>query len=86
MSIRLILPSELESELSIEAARLNLPLPEYILRILSTRQFVGNPSKTGAKLVAYWQNEGVIHSRSDIADSQVHARHLRYEAETRSQA
>lgn len=85
MSIRLDLPAELESELSTEASRLNLPLPDYILRILSTRQIPINPPKTGAELVAYWQSEGVINSRPDITDSQVHARHLRDEAETRSQ-
>ncbi len=84
MSIRLDLPSDLESELSTEASRLNLPLSEYILRLLSTRQVLSSPPKTGAELVAYWQNEGVIHSRPDIVDSQVHAQHLRHEAETRS--
>jgi hypothetical protein len=83
MSIRLDLPSDLESELSTEASRLNLPLPEYILHILSTRQILSNLPKTGAELVAYWQTEGVINSRPDITDSQVHARHIRYEAETR---
>lgn len=85
MSIRLDLPAELESELSTEASRLNLPLPDYILRILSTRQVPLNPPKNGAELVAYWQSEGVINSRPDITDSQIHARHLRHEAETRSQ-
>jgi hypothetical protein len=84
MSIRLDLPPELETELSTEASRLNLPLPEYILRILSTRQFLSNPPKNGAELVAYWQSEGVINSRPDITDSQVHARNLRHETETRS--
>ncbi len=86
MSIRLDLPLEIESELSTEASRLNLPLSEYILQILSVRPVLSNPLKTGAELVAYWQAEGVINSRSDIIDSQVHARHLRHEAETRSRA
>jgi hypothetical protein len=84
MSIRLDLPPVLESELSREASRLSLPLPEYILRILSTRQVLSKPPKTGAELVAYWQNEGVIHSRPEITDSQVHARLLRHETEMRS--
>jgi hypothetical protein len=35
MSIHLDLPPELESQLSTEAWRLNLPLSEYILRVLS---------------------------------------------------
>jgi hypothetical protein len=83
MSIPLDLPSELESELSTEASRLNLPLPEYIVRILSTRQILSNPPKTGAELIAYWQSEGVINSRPDIIDSQAHARSIRHEAEAR---
>jgi hypothetical protein len=86
MSLQLDLPQELESELSTEASQLNLALPDYILHILSVRQVLSNPPKTGAELVAYWQSEGVINSRPDIADSQVHARKLRKEAETRSQA
>lgn len=84
MSIRLDLPLELEHELSSEAERLNLPLSEYILRILSIRQPLSNPPKTGAELVAYWRNEAVINSRPDITDSQAHARRLRHDAEARS--
>lgn len=86
MSIRLDLPPELESELSTEASKLNLSLPDYILRVLSTRQVLSNPPKTGAELVAYWQSEGVINSRPDITDSQVYARKLRHDAETRTRA
>ncbi|MEH2235678.1 hypothetical protein [Nostoc sp.] len=83
MSINLDLPPELENELFTEASRLNLPLSEYILRILSVRQVLANPPKTGAELVAYWQNEGVINSRPDITDSQAYSRKLRHEAQTR---
>jgi hypothetical protein len=86
MSIRLDLPPQLESELSTEASRLNLPLTDYILQVLSIRQVLNNPPKTGAELVAYWQGAGVINSRPEISDSQVYARHLRHEAETRTQA
>lgn len=85
MSIQLELPPELESELSTEALRLNLPLSEYILRVLSIRKVLSNPPKTGAELVAYWQSEGVINSRPDITDSQLYARNLRHQAETRTQ-
>ncbi|HAT13244.1 MAG TPA: hypothetical protein DCS91_06440 [Microcoleaceae bacterium UBA11344] len=84
MSIQLELPPELESELSTEALRLNIPLSEYILRVLSIRKVLSNPPKTGAELVAYWQSEGVINSRPDITDSQVYARNLRHQAETRT--
>ncbi|MDF5734354.1 MULTISPECIES: hypothetical protein [unclassified Nostoc] len=83
MSINLDLPPELENELFTEASRLNLPLSEYILRILSVRQVLANPPKTGVELVAYWQSEGVINSRPDITDSQAYARKLRHEAQTR---
>ncbi|MEH2374101.1 hypothetical protein [Nostoc sp.] len=86
MNINLDLPPELENELCIEASRLNLPLSEYILQILSVRQVLANPPKTGAELVAYWQSEGVINSRSDITDSQAYARKLRHEAQTRERA
>ena len=78
MSIQLELPPELESQLSTEALQLNLPLSEYILRVLSIGTFPINPSKTGAELVAYWQSEGIINSRPDITDSQVYARNLRH--------
>jgi hypothetical protein len=86
VSISLDLSPDLENELSAEASRLSLPLPEYILRILSIRQVLSNPPKTGAELVDYWQNTGVINSRPDITDSQAHARKLRHEAETRNRA
>ncbi|GAA6622330.1 hypothetical protein [Scytonema sp. NUACC26] len=66
MTLSLNLPPELESELSAQASRLNLPLSEYILRILSTRQVIENPPQTGAELVAYWQSEGLIGSRTDV--------------------
>ncbi len=65
MIVQLELPPELESQLSTEALRLNLPLSEYILRVLSIGKVLNNPPKTGAELVAYWQSEGVINSRPD---------------------
>ncbi|NJN59834.1 MAG: hypothetical protein HC879_21285 [Leptolyngbyaceae cyanobacterium SL_5_9] len=83
MLITLDLPSELEDELSLEAAQLKLPLTEYILRVLLFRPFLQNLPKTGAELVSYWESSGVINSRPDITDSQEYARRLRHEAETR---
>jgi hypothetical protein len=74
MSIHLDLPPELKTQLCTEALRLNLPLSEYILRVLSLGQVLSNPPKTGAELVGYWQSEGVINSRPDITNSQVYAR------------
>lgn len=86
MSITLDLPLELEKELADEAARLNLPLSEYALRILTTGRATGERPRTGAALVAYWQNEGIIGSRTGIADSQTHARDLRRAAGTRARS
>ncbi|HEX6900290.1 MAG TPA: hypothetical protein VF789_11275 [Thermoanaerobaculia bacterium] len=39
--------------------------------------------RTGADLVAYWQAEGLVGTRPDIADSQAHAREIRRQAERR---
>ena len=86
MNINLNLPPELENELHTEASQLNLPLSEYILRILFTRKSVENLPKTGAELVTYWENEGVINSCPDITDSQAYARELRHQAETRERS
>jgi hypothetical protein len=86
MTISLDLPPDLENALSTEANQLNLPLSEYIVHILSVRQVLNNPPKTGAELVTYWQNVGVINSRPEITDSQEYARKLREEAQTRDRA
>jgi hypothetical protein len=83
MSLTLDLPKDLESELAAEAARLGLSLSEYALRLLASGRTLGNPPKTGAELVAYWQQEGLVGTRPDIPDSQQHARTLREQAERR---
>jgi hypothetical protein len=84
MSITLDLPEQLENELSVEAAQLGLSLPEYILRVLSTGFVIGDMPKSGRELIAYWQSHGLIGSRPEITDSQVHARQLRERAEHRT--
>ena len=86
VSITLNLPPELEEELSAEANRLNLPLQEYVLRLLSYHPFLENPPQNGSQLVAYWKKAGVINSRSDIENSPQTARKLRYESEHRNSA
>jgi hypothetical protein len=83
MTITLDLPEELEKELSAEANELGLSLSEYALRVLATGLVVGNRPKTGAELVAYWQAEALIGTRSEITDSQAQARAIRAEAERR---
>jgi hypothetical protein len=84
MTVTIDLPEELETELSEEAERLKLSLPEYALRLLETRNIKSNQPKSGADLVSYWQSEGLIGSRPDITDAQEHARKLRKEAEDRT--
>jgi hypothetical protein len=86
MNISLELPSDLENELSTEAARLKLSLTEYVLRILTLRPDLENSPKTGAELITYWEKAGVINSRPDILNSQNHARQIRHQAETREQS
>lgn len=87
MTLTLDLPNDLERELAAEADRLGLPLAEYALRVLAGNRVgisavVGAP-RTGADLVAYWEEAGVVGSRPDILDSAAHARELRAQAERR---
>lgn len=83
MTLMLELPSELESELSAEASRLGVSLSDYVLNVLRLARADMNRPRSGAELVAYWQREGLVGSRGDIADSQEHARQLRKAAESR---
>lgn len=83
MTLVLDLPVELQDQLSQDAARLGLPLAEYAVRILSANRIAGSPPRTGAELLAYWESAGVVGTRPDIADPQVHARNLRQAAERR---
>ena len=84
MSLVLDLPSELEAELTTEAAQFGLPLPNYVVGLLATGRRKKLAVQTGAELVAYWQSEGLVGTRPDITDSQAQARALRNQAETRS--
>ena len=72
MTLKIELPTDLERELSAEADRLGLPLPEYALRLLSPPGSSGKPAN-GAELVDYWRTESLIGSRPEIEDSQEHA-------------
>jgi hypothetical protein len=84
MSITLDLPEDLQTELSAEATQHGLSLPEYILRLLSTGSIIGKRPQTGAELVEYWHNEGLIGTRPDLADSPAHARQIREQVERRT--
>ena len=84
MTLVLDLPPELETELAAEAARLGLPLSEYVLRLLAGGRTPSPALRTGAELVAYWQGEGLVGTRPEIADSPAHARALRGQAQKRA--
>jgi hypothetical protein len=84
MNLVLDLPPELENELAAEASRLGLPLPEYILRLLAAGRVPNPVPRTGAELLDYWKDEGLIGTRSDITDSSTHARVLREQAQRRA--
>lgn len=83
MTLTLEIPNELEQELSTEAAQLGVSLPEYVLRLLSFRPPLTPTPQTGADLVVYWREAGLVGTRTDIADSQQYARKLRATAEKR---
>ncbi len=84
MTLTLYLPDDLEAKLAREASQQGLALSEYVLRVLANGAPSGECLGTGAELVAYWQSEQLVGSRSDIGDSQVHARELRTQAERRN--
>jgi hypothetical protein len=84
MSLVLQLPPALESKLATEAARLQLPLAEYAVRLLAGTGGSDARPRNGAELIAYWKKAGVIGMRPDIDDARVHARALRKRAEKRA--
>jgi hypothetical protein len=84
MSLVLDLPTDLETELAAEAARLGLPLPEYVLRLLAGGRAPSPAPRTGAELLAYWQGEGLVGTHPEIADSSAHARALRERLQQRT--
>lgn len=83
MSLTLELPPELETELVAEAERLQLPLADYVLRVLVVGRLPNPIPRTGSELVAYWKREGLIGTRPDVTDPSAHARALREKAEKR---
>lgn len=84
MTLTLDLPKDLEHRLTAEAMRLGLPVEEYALRLLGDDPKKNQHPTSGAELVAFWRREGVIGSRPEIEDSQVHARRIRHQAERRT--
>jgi hypothetical protein len=83
MPLILELSTELERELTVAAQKAGLSLAEYSLQLLAMRALPDTTVTTGADLVAYWQRLGLIGSRTEILDSQTHARQIRNKAEHR---
>jgi hypothetical protein len=83
MSIVLTLPDELESKVASIAREHGLSVSAYVQQLLESEVSTRLPAKNGSELLAYWQQEGLIGSRTDLADSAEHARTLRQQAETR---
>ncbi len=77
------LPDDLADALTEEASRLGLSLPDYAVRLLTSARLSTASVRSGADLVGFWQAEGLIGSRPDIADSQLEARRLRDQAQRR---
>lgn len=83
MTLKLELSKDLESQLAADARRLGLALEQHALNLLLNAASP-KPPTTGAELVAYWKQEGLVGSRPEIEDSQEHARNLRGSAQRRS--
>lgn len=77
------LPDDLADALTAEAARLGLSLPDYAVRLLESARPSATAVRNGTDLVAFWQAEGLVGTRSDIADSPAEARRLRELAQRR---
>ena len=65
MSITLDLPPDLENKLTSRANERGLSLPDYVLELLGRDAGATEHVKNGAELVAYWQQEGLIGTRTD---------------------
>jgi hypothetical protein len=76
MSVVLNLPAELERELAAEAARMGLPIAEYITRLLALNLPAHRAPRDGAELVAYWRSEGLIGTGLERAKRYHDAIHL----------
>jgi hypothetical protein len=83
MSQTVELPDDLAEALKDEASRLGLSLPAYAVRLLTSARPVAAAIHDGAGLIAFWEAEGVVGSRKELADSQSEARHLRDQAQRR---
>ncbi len=81
MTIELDLPPDLECKLTSNASQAGLSLREYVLRLLDREANDRPAAKTGAEVVAYWQKEGLIGTRTAITDSAERARNILLQVE-----
>jgi hypothetical protein len=86
MSLTLDLPPQLAAELAAEAARRQMPLQDYAVHLLAARSGPSPQFKSGAELVQYWQEAGLVGTRPEIANPSEHARDLRTRAERRERS
>jgi hypothetical protein len=85
MSQTVELPDDLANALNDEASRLGLSLPDYAVRLLISARPFAAVIHDGAELIAFWQAEGVVGSRKELANSQSEARRLRDQAQRRGE-
>ncbi|HEX5102203.1 MAG TPA: hypothetical protein VFV87_00225 [Pirellulaceae bacterium] len=83
MSLTVELPPQLAAELAAEAARRQMPLEDYAVQVLAGHSGARAQTMSGAELVRYWHEAGIVGTRTDIADAPAHARQLRDQAQRR---
>jgi len=79
MTLILTLPEALEKQLSAEATKKGLSLPDYVLKIL-----LEGKRSSPAETVQFWKREGLFNCLPIKGDSAKLARKLRKQAERRS--
>ena len=77
------LSKEAQTRLRAQAAALGMNIEDYAAKVLEGSATSQPTKMTGAELVEYWREAGVIGSLTDIKDSAAYARKLRRDAERR---
>lgn len=98
MTLTLELTPEQEQRIAAEALHRNMDAASYAKALFFEKETAEESEEetlppvgplppangTGADLVAYWEREGLIGTRSDITDRLEHARAIRRKAERRT--
>ena len=82
MTITLDIPEPLKQLLYQEADQAGVSVADYIVALLSQRT-EKSPAQTGAELVTYWREAGLIGTRPGSGESPDYSRQLRYRSERR---